>query len=562
MKVLRLAVAAALAAIVLPIVPAATGVVSAAPPKGASTYTPVNPARLADTRAGQPGSDGFARVNPNTIRVQVSGRAGIPSGATAAVLNITSVNASEAAFVTAFPAGNPLPNAASLNVDKPGRIIGNLATVQLSPGGAVDLYMNQPMDLVVDVAGAYTPVNDAVAAGRLFTIPGGARRVLDTRDGGSPVAARGVQRVSLASLNVPVDATGVVFNLAATEGETGYWTAYPIGVERPLASSLYIDEIGQTRNGQGIVALLPGERGFDVFSFGGGHLIVDVVGWFTGLSSGVSTDGLFVSSSPIRMLDTRYNYSIPPWGGSVIEFSAGADLGGLSNQVAAIAMNIAIAEPLNVGFITAFPSGVNRPLAANLNITELDQIISNHAVVRVGTRGVSLYTLAGAQMIVDVTGWYLGTPDASVNPVQTNPSTATTRPTHVTIASVGISTGIAIGTNVNAIVNSGRAVLYGGGGILGAPDHNIFFAHRTSAGGPFRNLDKVQVGSTFTLTGADGRKFVYLVNNKAIISPIPELLLELAVEAGPITATLVACHPLGSTRQRILITGRLIGLAP
>jgi sortase (surface protein transpeptidase) len=559
-KLLRFSVAAAVAAIIIPIVPSASDVVHAAVPRGASAYNAVNPARLADTRADQPGSDGFTRLSADTIRVQVTGRAGIPTGASAAVLNITSVNAQRAAFVTAYPAGNQLPTASSLNVDVPGRIIGNLATVQLSASGAVELYTNQPMDLVVDAAGAYTPVADSVSAGRLFTIPGGAQRVLDTRDGGGPVPARGVRRVSLDRLDVPPDATGVVFNLAATEGGSGFWTAYPVGVDRPLASSLYIDEVGQTRNGQGIVALSPGERAFDVFSFGGGHLIVDVVGWFTGADQLRSTEGLFVPSSPVRMRDTRHDYAIAPWGGSTIEFSSGADLAGLGGQVAAVAMNLAIAEPLNVGFVTAFPAGVSRPLAANLNVSALDQIISNHATVRVGQRGVSLFTQAGTHMIVDITGWYLGTADASVLPPPVNPSTATTRAIRVDAPSGRIATPIRYGADIDGIVNAGNAVLYGGNGIFGGPDHNIFFAHRTSAGGPFYYMDRIQLGHTFSITGADGRRYIYLVTDKAIINPSPAELIRIAVGGGPVTATIVACHPLHSTRQRYVVTGRLIGL--
>ena len=100
MRFLRFPIVASLAALIVPIVPMASDVVHAAVPRGASAYTAVNPARLADTRAGQPGSDGFDRVDANTIRVQVTGRAGIPQGATAAVLNVTSVNARAAAFVT------------------------------------------------------------------------------------------------------------------------------------------------------------------------------------------------------------------------------------------------------------------------------------------------------------------------------------------------------------------------------------------------------------------------------------------------------------------------------
>jgi hypothetical protein len=567
-KVLRFSIAAALVAIIIPIVPLTSSVAEAALLPGASAYTAVTPARLADTRDGQPGSDGFTRLDDHTIRVQVTGRANIPAGATAAVLNITAVNARTAAFVTAYPADNPRPVASSLNVDQPRRIIGNLATVQLSQSGAVELYVNQPLDLVVDVAGAYVPVTESVASGRLFTIPGGARRVLDTREGGGPVTPGTVKQVSLASLGVPADATGVVFNLAATEGGSGFWTAYPSGVDRPLASSLYIDQVGQTRNGQGIVALAPGERSFNVFSFGGGHLIIDVVGWFTGSSHARSTDGLFVPSSPIRMRDTRHDYAIAPWGGSTIEFSSGAELSSLSGQVAAVAMNLAIAEPLDVGFVTAFPAGVARPLAANLNISALDQIISNHAIVRVGQRGVSLFTQSGTHMIVDVTGWYLGSPDLSSLPPPANPSTATTMGVRIDAPSGGIGVNIGYATTsaaIDAVVDGGRAVLYGGNGTLGGPDHNIYFAHRTqiSAGRPFTNIHRMAIGDTFTLAGQDGRRYKYLVTvgPSVIHGTDAQGLINLVLSGGPVTATLVACHPPTSTTYRILVVGRLIGLA-
>ena len=91
-----------------------------------------------------------------------------------------------------------------------------------------------------------------------------------------------------------------------------------------------------------------------------------MVGWFTGAASPVSSDGLFVPSSPIRMLDTRWSHSIAPWGGSVIEFGAGDDLAGLAGRVAAAAMNIAVTEPLAMG---AFGVGTALRLTDQLALT-------------------------------------------------------------------------------------------------------------------------------------------------------------------------------------------------
>lgn len=527
---------------------------AAAVPAGASAYTPIAPTRIADTRA-EGGAFGFQRIGPSTIRVQVTGRSGVPANATAAVLNIASVNAVASGFVTAFPAGASQPLASSLNVDQPGRIIANMATVQLGAGGAVDLYTNVAMDLVIDLAGTYASVTDAVSAGRLVTIPGGARRAVDTRDAGVPLGPGGRQIVDLAGVGVPADATAVVVNLAAIDAQPGFWTAYPSGDSVPLASSLNIDEAGQTRNAQGIVRLNPGPRTFDVYSQSGGHLVVDVVGWYTGSSSAVSTDGLFVPTSPLRQLDTRTSSALPPWGGSTIEFSPGSTV---PASVAAVAMNVAVTDPLYIGFVTAHPAGVTRPLAANLNITAFDQIISNHAIVRVGTRGVALYTQNGTHMIADVTGWFLGAPDTSTIAPATNPSFGPTTAASIWSNSVG-TVPIGTGKNINTIVDRGIAGLWGGYGTLGTYDHNIYFAHRTSKGGPFRNIDRMAVGSQFVLTGADGVEYVYLVTRVDVILPTPSILLDIVINEAPITATLVACHPPHSVRYRIAVTGRLIG---
>ena len=45
--------------------------------------------------------------------------------------------------------------------------------------------------------------------------------------------------------------------------------------------------------------------GLTIHATSGGHVIVDLIGWFTGPSAASSADGLFVPISPTRRLDTR-----------------------------------------------------------------------------------------------------------------------------------------------------------------------------------------------------------------------------------------------------------------
>ena len=529
-------------------------------PPGASLFVPAaTPTRLADTRESE-GAFGFTRLEPTRIRVQVAGRGGVPSDASAAVLTVTSVGSTAGGFVTVYPSGTAMPLASNLNVDYPGRVIANLVTARLGGDGAVEIYSNMPTDLVVDVAGAYVPTAVAQRQGRLVTISGGARRVLDTRELGVPVGAGGTQRISLLSADVPSDARAVVVTITAVDAQPGYWTAFAAGAASPWASNLNIDLPFQTRSGQAIVPVgtIDGVAAIDVFSQSGGHLVIDVAGWFTGASAPLSTDGLFVPSAPIRLIDTRDHWNIAPWGGTTVEVSSATPW---PDNTAAVALNVTATDPWNVGYVTAFPAGSARPFSSNLNVTALDQTIANHAIVRLGERGVSLFTQSGTNLVADAAGWYLGAPDPSTLPPQVNPSTSLTLIGGVSAADVGVGTYVGYNGNLDSVIDRGLAALWVGSGTLGTQENNVLFAHRTSAGGPFRNLDRLKVGSTFTLVGVDGRSFQFLVTRTAVISPSTERLLQLADSGGPITATLVACQPPGSTAYRIVVVGRLIGLA-
>src|SRR3954470_10928220 len=282
---------------------------------GSSQFVAVAPARLADTRPDQ-GAFGFTQISGNVVRVQVAGHAGVPANATAAVLNVTGVNTTAPGFVTVYPAGTDLPTASNVNFDGPGQVLANMVTVKLGVGGAVDVYMQRQMDVAVDVSGAYVPMPDPVASGRLVTRPDGAFRVLDTRErpaGG--VGGNTSERVDVGAAGVPADATAVVVNVTATQTGVGFWTAYPLGQDRPNASNLNIDRAGETRAGQAIV-LLSGQSAFNVYSQGGGQLVIDVTGWFTGSKAAVTTDGLFIPSNPTRLIDSRQSFAMPTWGGA------------------------------------------------------------------------------------------------------------------------------------------------------------------------------------------------------------------------------------------------------
>ena len=556
-KVFALTLLVTAGLVVVPSLGTATPMADAAVPfiSGSTQYQAVAPARLADTRASE-GAFGFIRLSANVVRVQVAGQHGVPSNATAAVLNVTGVNTTAAGFVTVYPAGTALPTASNLNFDRGGQVLANMVTVKLGAGGAVDVYTQAQMDVVVDVSGAYVPVAGAVGGGRLVTFASGAFRALDTRDRGFGVAPAGVERVDVSAAGVPADAVAVVVNVTATETGLGYWTAYPLGQSPPNASNLNIDAAGETRAGQAIV-LLSGTPAFNVFSQGGGHLVVDVTGYFTGAKTPPSTDGLFLPTNPTRLLDSRASFVMPTWGGSTLEFPV---LGGPAGQVSAAAINITGTQSMIGGFVTAFPSGVARPKASNLNLDTWDETIANHAIVRVSNRGISLYTQSGLHMIADLNGYFLGTPTTAVLAPPANPQFGPATAEVVDTPSIGMSLPVGTGTNLDAVANLGIAATWNGAAQLATPGNIVLFGHRTTHGAPFLNINLVPLGGTVSLVGDDGHVYNYMVVRQDVTVPSYNIINGIGLGSGLATVQLVACTPPHSVTFRWVTTARLISV--
>lgn len=129
----------------------------------ATTYEPVAPARLLETRPGQPTVDddgvlGAPIAGGAEVELQVTGRAGIDPEASMAALNITAVRPTGSGFVTAHPCEPSLPLASSLNFAAPpvsGPINGgNEVLAPLSSTGTVCLFVSDTTHLTVDVVGS------------------------------------------------------------------------------------------------------------------------------------------------------------------------------------------------------------------------------------------------------------------------------------------------------------------------------------------------------------------------------------------------------------------------
>ncbi len=365
-----------------------------------SAFTPLTPTRILDTRNGL-GAPAVPVGAGGTVNLQVTGRGGVPSGATTAVVNVTATESAADGYVTVWPTGFARPTASNLNLERPGQTIPNLVTAPIGAGGKVSIFSQKGTHLVADVLGYYTP-RASSSPGRF--VPVTPSRLADTRSGPA-VAAKGTLRVPVAGRGgVPAEgASAVVLNVTATETtDAGYLTVWPSGVARPLASNLNVEHPGQTIPNQVIVPI-GSDGAVNVFSLTSAHVVVDVAGWFTDGSAEKSSRGLFVPMTPKRLLDTRGSGAVPARGTTTVQVGGRA---GVPSNASGATLNVTMTEAFAPGFVTVWPAGVARPLASNLNVARAGQTIPNHVTTPLGSRSASIYVQSGGHVIADISGYY------------------------------------------------------------------------------------------------------------------------------------------------------------
>ncbi|MEP7112950.1 MAG: hypothetical protein ABI862_06770 [Ilumatobacteraceae bacterium] len=394
---------------------APAAVVHAAPP-GASAYVPVSPYRILDTRIGL----GFSR-RVNLGEAFTLGVTGVPSEASAVVLNLTVTAPTGPGFVTVYPTGVERPNASSINVDRAGQTIANLVTVPIGTGDSVDIYSQPAADLIADVQGYYTPT-EAEHSGRF--VPVNPTRLLDTRSPNAihtgALSAGAQVDIDVAGLaGLRTDATAAALKVTVTESTaSGFWTVFPTGTAPPTVSNLNVEGAGGTIANQ-VLASLNGGR-TTVFSQSGGHLIVDLVGWFTGPSADLLDVGLFVPVAPSRLLDSRE----PPLGAlpghnRTVEVPVAGRFGLPTSGIGAVVINATVTQTVAAGFFSVWPAQSYRPNASSLNAIRAGQTIANHVITPVSIFGLNIYTESGSHLVVDLAGWYTGieVPDTPLPPI-------------------------------------------------------------------------------------------------------------------------------------------------
>lgn len=367
-------------------------------------YVALNPTRIFDTREA---SGGRVRIGAGqTVTVQINGANGVPDADVRAVaVNISSIKPSApGTYLTAFPTGQSRPTTATLN-PRQGAVVPNMSVVGVGSDGTISIYnFSGEVDITVDLMGYF---RKDVAARISPLTPA---RILDTREGvGAPVG-----KVSSGSpLELQVTGVGgvpddnveaVVLNLTSARPTTDGWiTAWPSGETKPLVANLsyiagdLIPNMVMCKVGEG------GKVNLEASS-GSLDLIADVVGCFT-------ADGAMLSPvAPSRLLDTREGNGapqVPVGAGGEVELQV-AGRGGVPAEAKAVVLNVTGIRPTARTFLTIYPTGESRPLAASLN-PGAGKIAGNLVVAKIGEGGkVTIYNDTGAlNLTADVTAYFI-----------------------------------------------------------------------------------------------------------------------------------------------------------
>jgi len=251
-----------------------------------TSYVALNPARVLDTRVGQGTIDG-ALQGAGTVAagsatpVTIVGRAGVPTGASAVVLNVTVTEPGLDGYATVYPCGSAPPTASNLNYTA-GLTIPNLVIAKIGVNGNICIFSQSATQLIADVLGYFPATTSYVALEP--------SRLLDTRAGGPTIdgvsAGAGIRPAATITVlhlagrgGVPVGAATAVLNVTVTEPSTGgFVTVYPCGIDAPLASNLNFSA-GQTIP-NAVITKVGTDGDVCLFNNQPTQLIVDVVGYF------------------------------------------------------------------------------------------------------------------------------------------------------------------------------------------------------------------------------------------------------------------------------------------
>ena len=377
-----------------------------------TTYVPVTPVRLLDSRVGNGTTGAFAHGVPKTI--DIAGRGSIPDDAVAITANLTIAGQTAAGYasLTQTPIANPATS--TLNFPVGDDRANNVTTPLSSAGGVSITYRAAPgrtAHFILDVTGYF--LNDDTGA-TYNAIAGNPVRVLDSRFGTGlsgkffPSAPRTFQ---VTGASVPAGAIAISGNVTVVNAtRAGFVSLTPTPQANPTTSTINFPA-GDTRANGVTVPLSNDGKLSAVYKSSGGStdLILDVTGYYLDDLSGAR----FVPLTPGRRMDTRF---AAPQEGLAGPFSANTartlviePYQGVPANATAITGNLTVVGQQRAGYVSMTTTANNNPTTSTINFP-LGDIRANGVTGPLsGPGSVALvYKASGGltHLILDLTGYF------------------------------------------------------------------------------------------------------------------------------------------------------------
>ena len=376
----------------------------------ATTYVPIAPVRLLDSRSGN-GLSG--RFKANVARTfQITGRAGIPANAVAVTGNLTVVGQSKAGYASLTPTATNAPRTSTINFPLHDTRANNV-TGSLGSGGKVSAVFKAPSgattDLLLDVTGFFVPTETGATYGSVGPV-----RLLDTRSGNGLSGAFQANTPRTWSVagrsSVPAAAIAVTGNLTVT-GQTagGYVSLGPVATATPATSTINFP-LGDTRANGTTVKLSPTGTLSAVYKGPAGsraHLLFDVTGYYLADLSGAR----FYPLRPDRLLDTRLDIGLE--GAMVAATPRALETAarvGVADDATAVTGNLTVVGQTKGGYVSMTTVPTASPTTSTLNFPVGD-VRANGVTGPLagnGTVGLVYVSSSGAKsgLLLDITGYF------------------------------------------------------------------------------------------------------------------------------------------------------------
>jgi hypothetical protein len=249
---------------------------------------------------------------------------------------------------------------------------------------------------------------------RLRFVPVTPCRIADTRNangafGGPELSGGNTRDFSVPGSSCGVPATAAAYSLNVTvvpDARLGYLTVWPSGQLQPAVSTLNSD--GRVKANAAIVPA--GNNGaISVFATDSTQVILDINGYFE--PDGTSASELqFYPMAPCRIADTRQGsgpFGAPFLsGGATRSFPMQTSSCNIPAAAQAYSLNFTAVPHGPLGYITAWPTGQNKPLISTLNAST-GKVTANAAIVSTGTAGgVSVYASNDTDLLIDINGYF------------------------------------------------------------------------------------------------------------------------------------------------------------